>query len=99
MDFVSNYENFFKGNVSASGIVIGPLSYYWYTFLDKIYPKKTFISILKKILLDQLIGATLFTFLFILIVCYFDGLNLSQILDEFRNKFLFIYLVYHAYLI
>lgn len=83
----------FLGNISASGIVIGPLNYYWYRYLDKILPKKTFASISTKIVYDQIFGATVFTFLFILIVSLLDGFTLKESFDEFVRKFPIIYLV------
>ena len=80
--------------MSASGLIIGPLNYWWYKYLDHLHPAKTFGAIMRKILYDQFIGATFFTFLFIMTVCLLDGLNLRQSLDEFLDKFVFIYFVY-----
>lgn len=80
-------------NISCSGLVIGPLNFYWYKYLDTKYPEKTIRIIAKKIFLDQIYGATFFTFLFIIIVCMLEGKKLSQSLEEFRQKFPFIYLI------
>jgi hypothetical protein len=84
---------FYKGNISASGLVIGPLCYYWYVYLDKILPAKTLGIVMKKILYDQLVGATVFTFLFIMTVCLLDGMSWNESLKEFVHKFPYIYLV------
>ncbi|CAF0931180.1 unnamed protein product [Brachionus calyciflorus] len=80
-------------NISLTGVVIGPLNYYWYKYLDTKYPTKTPRIIIKKILLDQIYGATFFTFLFIVIVCLLDGKTIRESLSEFVEKFPFIYLV------
>lgn len=80
-------------NIAASGVIIGPLNYYWYFYLDKAFPGRTVQTIAKKILLDQMIGATLYTFLFIVVVCLLEGKSMGASLDEFRQKFLYIYLV------
>jgi hypothetical protein len=82
-----------KVNISLSGFLLGPLSYHWYKYLDTILPKKTFNSILKKILLDQTVGATVFIFLFIMIISLLEGKDLKQSFNEFLIKFPFIYLV------
>jgi hypothetical protein len=80
-------------SISSTGIIIGPLNHVWYSFLDKKFPMKTFNAICKKVLLDQLIGATFFTFLFIVITCLLDGFSIKEALKEFVDKFPFIYLV------
>jgi hypothetical protein len=79
--------------MSLSGLIIGPLSYWWYKYLDYLHPSKTFSAIMKKILYDQLVGATFFTFIFIMTVCLMDGMSLSQSFNEFKDKFVFIYFV------
>lgn len=81
-------------NIAASGVIIGPLNYYWYFYLDKAFPGRTVQTIAKKILLDQMIGATLYTFLFIVVVCLLEGKSVGVSLEEFRQKFLYIYLVW-----
>jgi len=80
-------------NISLSGIFLGPLSYHWYKYLDKVLPKKTIDSILKKILLDQFVGAPVFIFLFLMIVAFLEGKDFKQSFNEFLIKFPFIYLV------
>ncbi len=80
-------------HTSAPGIILTPLNYYWLVYLDKILPARTFKVIGKKILLDQAIGAPVFLFIFIVMVCLIEGKTVSESLKEFYQKFLFIYLV------
>jgi len=74
-------------------LIIGPINYYWYAYLDKAFPGRTVKIISKKILLDQLIGASVFTVLFIVVVCLLEGKNWTESISELRQKFLYIYLV------
>lgn len=48
---------------------------------------------MKKVLYDQIFGATVFTFLFITIVSLLDGYKINDSIDEFFRKFPIIYLV------
>ena len=80
-------------NISASGLVLGPLQYYWYTYLDKILSTRSTKVIMKKILLDQLIGATVYNAIFIYIVTLFEGKSLKECFKELNDKFLYIYAV------
>ena len=82
-----------KVNISSTGFVIGPLNQVWYWFLDRSFQTKTFKTVCKKIFLDQLVGATFFTFIFIIMTCLLDGYSINQALKEFVEKFPFIYLV------
>jgi protein Mpv17 len=84
---------FILGNCASTGILIGPINFYWYQYLDTKWPGKAFRTILKKIILDQLICATVCTFLFIMIICFLEGMTLNDSLSEFANKFPYIYLV------
>lgn len=79
--------------MSITGLVIGPLNYYWYSFLDRIHPSKTMLAITKKILLDQLFGATVFTIIFILVINYLENMRFNESIRELIAKFPYIYLV------
>ena len=80
-------------HIATIGSVIGPLMYAFYSYLDKILPGKTFKIIAKKILIDQLVGGTLFIFIYIVGICLLEGQSFTQACDEFLQKFPFIYLV------
>ncbi|RNA26440.1 mpv17 2 [Brachionus plicatilis] len=88
-----NYDFLRTCKISCSGFVIGPLNFFWYKYLDTKFPGKSLRVVAKKILLDQIYGATFFTFLFIMIVCLLDGKNFGESLREFGEKFPFIYLI------
>ena len=80
-------------HIATIGVVIGPLMYAWYTYLDRILPGKTIGIIARKILLDQLICGTVLIFIYIVGICLLEGQTLKQAFNEFLQKFPFVYLV------
>ncbi|CAF5124714.1 unnamed protein product, partial [Rotaria sp. Silwood1] len=49
----------------ATGAVMGVEGHIWYTFLDQFIVKRTWSSVLKKVILDQTIGAPFYTLTYI----------------------------------
>merc|ERR1719402_571387 len=76
----------------AVGLSQGPPHHYWYQMLDKLYPGKTPVLILKKVLLDQTFAAPFFALTFIYGASLLEGRSLSQCWTEFVSKFPTIYL-------
>lgn len=72
---------------------MGPAHHYYYLYLDKCLPKTTLKTVMTKIMWDQMFASPL------TIMGFFFGLNLlegkstEQGIKEFREKFLFVYLV------
>ena len=61
--------------------------------MDRLLPAKTFKVVCKKILLDQIFAATVFNFLFLVTICLLEGYTFKSSLNEFNQKFLYIYFV------
>ena len=51
----------------------GPPHHYWYTFLDKILPKRDLRTVCIKIVADQLIAAPFFA------ITFFFGMGILQV--------------------
>ena len=61
------------------GVIMGPFNHYWYTFLDKVLPGATSSTVVKKILMDQIIASPYFAFSFFVGKCHSNlGLNSIQ---------------------
>jgi hypothetical protein len=88
---VYSYER--TRHIATIGAVIGPFMYAWYTYLDRILPGKTFGIISKKIILDQIVGGTVFIFIYIVGICLLEGQTFKQAITEFVQKFPFVYMV------
>ncbi|RNA35084.1 mpv17 2 [Brachionus plicatilis] len=88
---VQNYDLIRTIKVASVGSLTGPFLHNWYLFLDKKYPFKNPKSIIKKMLLDQLLAAPLLNILFITAIHTLDGKHLKQIYETFKEKLLTIY--------
>jgi len=74
------------------GLSQGPPHHYFYLLLDKFFPGKTPLVILKKVLLDQILAAPFFALTFIYGASLLEGRSLQQCWLEFKMKFPTIYL-------
>jgi len=74
------------------GLLAGPPHHYFYTILDKFLPGRSGRTIMKKVLLDQIIAAPFFALLFIYGADLLEGRSLSHCWAEFKDKFPQIYL-------
>lgn len=80
-----------SAKLAALGLLLGPLCHYWYIILDRKFPTKSKLVILRKVMLDQLIAAPLCNVLSIVGVFLLEGKYLEEITDTIKEKFLVIY--------
>ena len=79
--------------VTCVGLLTGPFCHYWYGMLDRRFPSRSMLTILKKVFFDQLVCSPLCNVLFIFSFHTLDGKHMRQVLDIFKEKFLLIYAV------
>ena len=60
------------------GLTQGPPHHYWYIYLDKFLPGKTYGVVMKKILADQIFAAPFFAITFIFGAGLMEGNTLSK---------------------
>ena len=72
------------------GLVIGPMTHYWYVFLDGILPGKSLRTVFKKIAFDQ-ISCPIFSSVYVTGLGVLEGQSLSSAFAEYRRKFITIY--------
>lgn len=89
--FIKSFDWKRCAKLAALGLLIGPLCHYWYILLDKKFPTKTRMIILRKVMLDQLIAAPLCNILSIAGVLLLEGKFLNEIIENIKEKFLKIY--------
>ncbi|XP_071444955.1 mpv17-like protein 2 isoform X2 [Hetaerina americana] len=75
-----------------TGLSQGPPHHIWYTRLDRVFPKKNLSSVSYKILADQIFAAPFFAFTFFLGMGIMEGKNIRAAIDEFKRKFISLYL-------
>lgn len=72
--------------MTASGIAIGFVCHYWYLFLDKRFPGNNIRTVMKKVVIDQLICSPMYITVFFATTCYMEGKNFIQFKDEMIQK-------------
>lgn len=73
------------------GIVLGPCNHGWYTFLDRILPGIRPTTIVRKILLDQIVASPFFAFTFFMGMGTLEGQSPKNSWREFSQKFWAVY--------
>ncbi|EDW79526.2 uncharacterized protein Dwil_GK20364, partial [Drosophila willistoni] len=77
----------------VAGALQGPLHHYVYNWMDRIMPQRTFRTIMKKILFDQLFMSPACICIFFYTVCYLEQQTLEATNNEIITKFPYIYLL------
>ncbi|KAL7640809.1 UNVERIFIED_CONTAM: hypothetical protein RMT77_009094 [Armadillidium vulgare] len=80
------------GRLFLVGLSQGPPHHYFYTWLDKVLPRKTAKTVVKKILIDQIVAAPFFAITFFVGAGLLEGKSLRESYDEFKQKFPAVYL-------
>lgn len=74
------------------GAMMGPLQYFFYKNLDKFFPKINNKTIVRKIIVDQTLGAPIFISSFFAFANAWEYKFIESI-DEIKNKFVEVYKV------
>lgn len=78
-------------NMSISGTAVGIVCHNWYKFLDSRLPGYTIRIVLKKIVVDQLIGSPLYITTFFSTLALVEGASKDEYIKEMKNKFWKLY--------
>jgi len=46
--------------MTTVGLVFGPVSHYWYKYLDRVLPMANISTVLKKVCIDQAVAGPIF---------------------------------------
>ncbi|OXA60693.1 hypothetical protein Fcan01_05962 [Folsomia candida] len=79
-----NYRRTF--NMSTAGVTIGTVCHFWYNWLDKFLPGRTFSIALKKMLLDQIICSPITIGTFFVTLAVVEKSSADEFRDELRSK-------------
>ncbi|KAL8607449.1 hypothetical protein ACOMHN_004423 [Nucella lapillus] len=72
--------------LAGTGLLISPFVHYWYVFLDKWLPQRTFRVLCKKVILDQVICSPVYLCLFMLSLCYMENRSWPEVKANFAKK-------------
>ncbi|XP_059844007.1 peroxisomal membrane protein 2 [Hypanus sabinus] len=68
-------------------VFTGPLSHYFYLYLDKLFPSNVPYSQIKRLLLDRLMFAPAFLALFFVVISLLEGKNLKALKDKMKTGY------------
>ena len=75
-----------SGSVALSGLLVGPFCHYWYLYLDRWFPGKTFRVIAKKLFVDQLICSPVVIGAYLGITSWYEGQRGKALQQELIEK-------------
>lgn len=73
-------------HMALSGGTVGVVCHYWYRWLDRRIPGRTFAIVLKKVLLDQLICSPLVIGTFFITLGLLERASWDEMLEECKEK-------------
>lgn len=65
----------------------GPLSHYFYLFLENVIPSSTPMAGLRRLLLERLIVAPAFLFLFFIVMNFLEGKDLNSLNKKLKDSY------------
>ncbi|GAB0097192.1 mpv17-like protein 2 [Sergentomyia squamirostris] len=77
--------------MGVTGVTVGVVCHYWYNFIDSFLPGRTLRLVLKKVILDQIIGSPLVISTMFITLGALEGRTRSEMIDEIRQKFIRLY--------
>ena len=81
------------GRMFCMGLAMGPATHAWYTALDRFLPGVTASTVVKKILLDQVVASPFFNCFFFMGMGFQEGHGAKESWEEFTSKFWDVYKV------
>lgn len=78
--------------MTVSGVAIGVVCHYWYGFLDKKYPGRALKTVLKKVVIDQLVCSPVYITIFFATTCYMEERKWEDFKEELMQKWWRLYL-------
>lgn len=73
-------------NMTMSGTTVGFVCHYWYSHLDRTIPGYTVRIVLKKIIVDQLVGSPLSISTFFGTLAVLEGSTVGEFIKEVQTK-------------
>lgn len=73
-------------NVGVTGLAVGPFCHYWYLYLDKWLPGRSFGIVMKKLIVDQFVCSPIVISGFLVVTSVLDGLNWAETKQEVIQK-------------
>ncbi|XP_017957900.1 mpv17-like protein 2 [Drosophila navojoa] len=72
--------------MGISGFTVGIVCHYWYQYLDYYYPKRSFSTVVRKIILDQCICSPFYISIFFLTMGLLEDKSWEEVMEEIHDK-------------
>lgn len=79
-------------NMALTGLPIGVLCHYWYLYLDRRLPGRTFKIVMKKVVVDQILFSPVLITVFFFTIGVLEGSKLKEMAEETVGKGARLYL-------
>ncbi|XP_018896991.2 mpv17-like protein 2 [Bemisia tabaci] len=73
-------------NLTISGVTVGVICHTWYKYLESILPGTTMRTVVKKVLLDQLVYSPVGIFVLLVTLGTLEHADFPTILEDFKKK-------------
>ena len=72
--------------VFITGFVVGPTCHFWYKCLDHFWPGRSLSTVLRKVLIDQVVFSPVNIGMFLIMIGYLNGYSTPRILADLKDK-------------
>lgn len=84
--YESKWDKMRTLKLASSGLPVGFVCHNWYIFLDRFIKERTFKNLIKKFLMDQLIGSPMYITVFFTSLSFWNGWSWYQLKTEIFSK-------------
>lgn len=83
---ISKWDALRTSHMAVSGVSVGVICHYWYSFLDGRLPGRTIAVVTKKVLLDQLICSPIYISAFFITLGILEKKTCNETWEEMKEK-------------
>lgn len=88
---IEKYKPKRTAQMALSGTTVGVVTHYWYKYLDRRLPGKAFSTVIKKVVIDQLVCSPITIATFFVTLGLLENSTKQQILQEIKSKAVRLY--------